>query len=141
VRVIDGTGGSARDDQSIIIAAGKIQSIGSAGSVTIAADAKVVDLTGKTAIPGLVGMHDHMFYPAGGGIFHEMAISFPRLYLAAGVTTIRTTGSIDPYADLALKKKIDADALPGPKIHVTGPYLEGKGTFALQLHELNGPDD
>src|SRR5438046_2269365 len=80
VRIIDGTGGPAHDDQSIVISAGKIQSLGNAASVTIPADAKVVDLTGKTAIPGLVGMHDHMFYPAGGGIFHEMAISFPRLY-------------------------------------------------------------
>ena len=92
-------------------------------------------------IPGLVGMHDHMFYPMGNGIFGEMGYSFPRLYLASGVTTIRTTGSIEPYADLELKKQIDKGETPGPKIHVTGPYLEGAGTFAVQMHELTGPDD
>src|SRR5579864_3576830 len=86
-RVIDGTGGAVREDQTIIISGGKIQSLGNASSTTAPADAKVIDLTGKSVIPGLVGMHDHMFYPAGGGIFHEMAISFPRLYLAAGVTS------------------------------------------------------
>ena len=56
------------------------------------ADAQVLDLHGYSVIPGLVGMHDHMFYPMGNGIFGEMAYSFPRLYLAGGVTTIRTTG-------------------------------------------------
>ena len=38
----------------------------------------------------------------------EQASSFPKLYLAAGVTTIRTTGSVEPYTDLAIKKSIDA---------------------------------
>src|SRR5665213_3093631 len=67
--------------------------------------------------------------------------SFPRLYLAAGVTTIRTTGSLEPYTDLNLKQQIDAGEMAGPHIHVTGPYLEGAGTWALQMHPLAGPDD
>jgi hypothetical protein len=77
----------------------------------------------------------------GAGIFGEMAFSFPRLYLAGGVTTIRTTGALEPYTDLELKKQIDKGETPGPKIHVTGPYLEGAGSFAVQMHELSGPDD
>ncbi len=84
-------------------------------------------------------MHDHMFYPMGNGIFGEMGYSFPRLYLAGGVTTIRTTGALEPYTDLELKKSIDAGETPGPKMHVTGPYLEGAGSWALQMHQLNGP--
>ncbi len=103
-------------------------------------DAPVVAL-GYSVIPGLVGMHDHMFYPMGNVVFGEMAFSFPRLYLAGGVTTIRTTGSLEPYTDLEIKKKIDAGGMPGPKIHVTGPYLEGAGSWALQLHQLTGPED
>jgi hypothetical protein len=86
-------------------------------------------------------MHDHMFYPMGNGVFGEMAYSFPRLYLAGGVTTIRTTGALEPYTDLELKKSIDAGQTPGPKMHVTGPYLEGKGSWAIQMHQLTGPDD
>jgi imidazolonepropionase-like amidohydrolase len=101
---------------------------------------KVVDLTGYTVIPGLVGMHDHMFYPGGGG-YNELNVSAPRLYLAGGVTTIRTTGSIEPYTDLSLKSLIDAGLTPGPHIFVTGPYLEGVGSFTPQLHELTGADD
>ncbi|HEV2398672.1 MAG TPA: amidohydrolase family protein [Candidatus Sulfotelmatobacter sp.] len=141
VRVIDGTGADARDDQTVVINAGKIQSVGDANSAKLPAGAQVIDLPGYTVIPGLVGMHDHMFYPMGNGIFGEMAYSFPRLYLAGGVTTIRTTGSLEPYTDLELKKLIDAGQTPGPKMHVTGPYLEGKGSWALQMHQLSGPDD
>ncbi len=140
VRVIDGTGAAARDDQIIIISQGKIEAVGDA-AVTIPAGAQVLDLHGHTVIPGLVGMHDHMFYPAGDAIFHEMAISFPRLYLAGGVTTIRTAGSVEPYMDLALKREIDRGEVAGPHIHVTGPYLEGSGSWAAQMTELKTTEE
>src|SRR6266853_5402926 len=141
VRVIDGTGAAAREDQTLVISKGKIESVSDAASQNIPKDAQVLVLHGYSVIPGLVGMHDHMFYPMGNGIFGEMAFSFPRLYLAGGVTTIRTTGSLEPYTDLELKKQIDKGETPGPKIHATGPYLEGAGSWALQMHQLAGPDD
>ncbi len=143
VRVIDGTGALAREDQTIILSRDKIESISDSASATISQnkDTQVLDLHGYTVIPGLVGMHDHMFYPMGNGIFGEMAYSFPRLYLAGGVTTIRTTGALEPYTDLELKKQIDSGQTPGPHIHVTGPYLEGAGSWALQMHQLTGPED
>ncbi len=106
------------------------------------ANAKVLDMRGKTVIPGLVGMHEHLFYPlpqrprGGAALYGEAADSAPRLYLAGGVTTARTGGSLEPYTDLELKRAIDAGQMPGPKLDVTGPYLEGKGTFALQMHQL-----
>ncbi|MHB8753759.1 MAG: amidohydrolase family protein [Candidatus Acidiferrales bacterium] len=144
-RVIDGTGSSARNNQTIVISGGEIQSIGDSASTPVPAGAQVVDLTGKTVIPGLVGMHEHMFYPAGGrtavAMYNEMGFSFPRLYLANGVTSLRTTGATEPYTDLELKKLIDSGKLAGPKIHVTGPYLEGAGSFTPQMHELTDPDD
>jgi imidazolonepropionase-like amidohydrolase len=141
VRVIDGTGAPAREDQTILLAEGKIQSVSPAEAASIPQNAQVLDLHGYSVIPGMVGMHDHLFYPMGNGIFGEMAFSFPRLYLAGGVTTIRTTGSLEPYTDLEIKKEIDGGKTPGPRIHVTGPYLEGAGSWALQMHKLSGPDD
>src|SRR5436190_3082864 len=141
IRVIDGTGSPAREDQTIVLASRKIESVANAASASVPHDAQVLDLHGYSVLPGLVGMHDHMFYPMGNVIFGEMAFSFPRLYLAGGVTTIRTTGSLEPYTDLEMKRAIDSGAMPGPHIHVTGPYLEGKGSWALQLHQLTGPDD
>lgn len=143
VRVIDGTGAPAAEDQTVVIENGRIQAVGKTGSVNIPAEAKVIDLPSSTVIPGLVGMHDHLFYPSGGGkaLYSELAFSAPRLYLGAGVTTIRTTGSIEPYTDLNLKRQIDAGQAPGPKMHVTGPYLEGAGAFTMQMHELTGAED
>jgi imidazolonepropionase-like amidohydrolase len=142
VRVIDGTGAAPIDDRTIVIAHREIESIGPAAAANVPAGAKVLDLTGYTVIPGLVGMHDHLFYPSGRvPVYNEMAYSFPKLYLAAGVTTIRTTGSIEPYSDLELKREIDSGLIVGPKMDVTGPYLEGAGAFTPQMHQLTGPDD
>jgi hypothetical protein len=154
VRVIDGTGAATKEDQAVVIANGKIQSIGSAASAQKPQGAQVLDRTGYTVIPGLVGMHNHLYYTdsisvqfAGGrigepGLFiAEIPYTAPRLYLAAGVTTMRTTGSLEPYTDLKVKNRIDANLMPGPSIDATAPYLEGAPTRFAQMHELTGPDD
>ncbi|HEX3086692.1 MAG TPA: amidohydrolase family protein [Pyrinomonadaceae bacterium] len=143
VRVVDGTGAAAREDQTITIAEGKIKSIQTGNDLILPPDAKVLDLNGYTVLPGIVGMHDHMFFPMGGNppIYSNMGFSFPRLYLALGVTTIRTTGSVAPYMDIEIKKLIDAGRMIGPKMFVTAPYLEGVGSFTPVMHTLTGPDD
>ncbi len=143
VRVIDGTGGAPKEDQTIIISDGKIQSVEPAASARIPANAQTLDLKGYTVMPGLVGMHNHMFFPMGGSppMYSNMGISFPRLYLALGVTTIRTTGSVAPYSDLEIKKLIDAGRMIGPKMHITAPYLEGRGSFTPVMHTLTGAED
>ncbi|HEX8285582.1 MAG TPA: amidohydrolase family protein [Pyrinomonadaceae bacterium] len=141
VRVIDGTGGPALADQTVVISAGKILSVGPAASAKIPEGAKVLEMAGRSVIPGLVLMHEHLFYPTGRlALFNEMGWSFPRLYLGAGVTTMRTAGSVEPYTDLNIKKLIDTGRIPGPKVRVTGPYLDGKGAFATQFRVLDGPD-
>ena len=154
VRVIDGTGAPARDDQSIVVAEGRIRFVGPSASASVPAGAQRMDLNGYTVIPGLVGMHNHLYYTdsyamqlAGGsigepGIFvAEIPYTAPRLYLAAGVTTMRTTGSLEPYTDVKVKNRIDAGKMPGPEIDATAPYLEGAPTLFAQMHELTGPDD
>src|SRR6185295_676528 len=143
LRIIDGTGAAPVDDQTIVIADGKIQSIGASSPPGLPANAQTVDLRGCTVLPGLVGMHDHMFFPMGGSppMYSNMGTSFPRLYLALGVTTIRTTGSVAPFTDLEIKRLIDSGKMIGPKMHITAPYLEGRGSFTPVMHELTGPDD
>ncbi|HEU5352624.1 MAG TPA: amidohydrolase family protein [Terracidiphilus sp.] len=147
VEVIDGTGSPARSNQTVVIDHGTIAAVGPAASTAVPADAKRMDLTGHTVYPGLVGMHEHLFYtePTSstlhGLVVGELVDTAPRLYLAAGVTTARTTGSISPYTDLNLRKEIDAGLIPGPALDVTGPYLEGSPPLIPQMHILTGPQD
>jgi len=143
VRVIDGTGAAPHEDQTVVISGGKIQSIGPSAAAKVPEGAKVLDLAGYTVLPGLVGMHNHLFFPMGGSppMYSNMGSSFPRLYLALGVTTIRTTGSVAPYTDLEIKRLIDSGRMIGPKMHVTAPYLEGAGAFTPVMHQLAGPED
>jgi imidazolonepropionase-like amidohydrolase len=142
IRVIDGTGAPAREDQTIVIDHGRIGALGAAAAVAIPAGARRISLANATVIPGLVGMHEHLFYwsPPGLPIIGEQLYSFPRMYLAAGVTTARTAGSVEPYTDLNLKKWIDEGRMPGPKLHVTIGYLEGKGMFTPQMAEIDTPE-
>jgi imidazolonepropionase-like amidohydrolase/glyoxylase-like metal-dependent hydrolase (beta-lactamase superfamily II) len=148
VRVIDGTGAAPLEDQRIDIEGGKISSVQSAKlKNAFPPDAKVLDLTGRTVIPGLVGMHEHLFYTgperAADGLpfWIEMIDSGPRLYLASGVTTARTAGSMEPYTDLSLKAMIDSGRKPGPKLRITGPYIGDLQGIAPQLHTLANADD
>ena len=153
VRVIDGTGKAAVDDQNVVIEAGKIAAVQPGADVAPSAGVTVLDLRGYTVMPGIVGMHNHLYHiarpdlQANGDweaplLVPQMTFSSPRLYLAAGVTSMRTTGSVETYADLNLKKMIDSGLVPGPHIDVTGPYLEGPNPYLfMQMHQLTGPDD
>jgi imidazolonepropionase-like amidohydrolase len=126
VRLVDGTGAPAREDQTVVITGDKISAVGKTGSVAVPAGAQTIDLAGHTVIPGIVGLHDHTFYTTSARSI-QLSTSAPRLYLASGVTTIRTTGSMSPYAELNLKKSIDAGQAVGPHMYVTGPYITGEG--------------
>lgn len=143
VRIIDGTGAAPMENQTVVIRGGKIDLIGPTAATTFPAGAETIDLKGYSVLPGLVGMHNHLFFPQGGNppIYSDMAISFPRLYLALGVTTIRTAGSVTPFTDLETKRLIDAGRMIGPKMHITAPYLEGRGAFTPVMHELTGVED
>src|SRR3989442_5365957 len=123
VLVVDGTGGAPQADQTVVIRSGRIAVVDPAASVQIPAGARVMDMTGSTVIPGIIGMHDHLFYTAAGGRAVQMSYTGPRLYLGSGVTTIRTTGSRAPYAEINLKDPIDHGPSPGPRIHLPAPYI------------------
>jgi len=130
VTLYDGTGSLPRMHQTIVISHSRIEQVGNAKEITAPKDATIIDGAGKTVIPGLVMLHEHMYYTIPiDNYFNvsEMASSFPRMYLAGGVTTMRTAGSIEPQTDLAIKRMIDEGKLTGPNMDVTAPYIERKG--------------
>ncbi len=139
VKVIDGTGAAARDDQTIVIDNGRISAVGKSSDVRTPAGATVMDLTGHTVIPGLVGLHDHLYYTAAGGRSAQLTFSAPRLYLGSGVTTVRTTGSRAPYLEINTKAEVDKGRAIGPRIHITAPYITG-GTGTTTMTLLSSPE-
>ncbi len=127
VRVIDGTGAKEREGQTVVLRNGTIAAIGPDGTIPIPDGAAVHDLAGRTVLPGYVMLHEHLFYVAGNGAYPTHSVSFPMLYLAGGVTTMRTGGNMGGYTDFNIKTMIDAGRMPGPDIDVTAPYLNGPG--------------
>ncbi|MDF3052951.1 MAG: amidohydrolase, partial [Geminicoccaceae bacterium] len=126
VQLLDGKGGTPSSDQTILIRNGRIAEVGPAGKIRVPEGIRTMDLNGHTVIPGLVGMHNHLFYTAAGGRAAQMSYTGPRLYLAAGVTTIRTAGGRSPYAEINLRDNINRGRVPGPRIHLTAPYITGE---------------
>jgi imidazolonepropionase-like amidohydrolase len=152
VRIIDGTGAPPRADQNIAIENGKFAAIGQGADQPSSADVTVLDLRGYSVVPGIVGMHGHLWFYARPNLqadgssdrpsqATQMSFSAPRLYLANGVTTMRTAGSIEPQTDLNLKQAIEKGVVPGPHLDVTGPYLDGPGASGLRPQVLTGPED
>src|SRR5438132_3150639 len=143
VQIIDGTGGPPIADQNITIEGGKITAISAGADQSPSDGTTILALRGYSVMPGIVGMHDHLYCFAfpnlradysfeRPGLPLEMSFSAPRLYLANGVTTIRTAGTYEPYTELKLKRAIEKGTVPGPHLEVTGPYLD---------EELTGPED
>src|SRR6185503_16932970 len=140
VRVIDGTGTAPKEDQTLIIRDGNILALGPARSTRVPDGAHVMDLTGKSVIPGLVMMHEHLYYPTGPGVYGADYVSFSRLYLAGGVTSMRTGGNVGGYADLNLAAAIKAGNQVGPWIDATAPYVNGPSPFT-QMYALKDSAD
>jgi len=123
VTVIDGTGAQAVAGQTVVIRDGVIESVGMGMTPE---GAHVIDGSGKTLIPGMIGLHNHTFYTTSQRTV-QLDFSAPRLYLASGVTTIRTTGSYAPYSELSLKQSVMDRQSLGPRMLITGPYMVGAG--------------
>jgi enamidase len=140
VRVIDGTGAPARDGQTLVLRNGSIEAVGPSASTPAPPGARVVNLAGKSVMPGLVMVHEHLYYPNGPGVYGQLGQSFVRLYLAGGVTTMRTGGNVNGFMDISLKRRVEAGESAGPAIDATAPYVNGPSSF-LQMTALQTRDE
>ncbi|MFH6605089.1 amidohydrolase family protein [Maribacter algicola] len=121
--VFDGKGNPAKEDQTIIVKNGYFEAIGQNSEIDIPEKATVIDLRGKTVIPGIVGVHNHLHIPR----FPFVGEIASKLYLASGVTTIQTCGAASPQQEIDLSKKIEQGQVIGPNIVTSGPYFTGNG--------------
>ena len=129
-----------RKGRPLILRGGNIAEIGDSSRVKAPDGATTIDLTGKTVIPGLVMVHEHLYYPTGPGVYGQLGGSFVRLYLAGGVTTMRTGGNVNGFMDLKLKELIDQGQAAGPSIDATAPYLNGPNSFQ-QMRDMKDADE
>jgi imidazolonepropionase-like amidohydrolase len=127
VSVIDGTGGPVKRDQTVVIDRGRMAFVGDAASAPIPASAEVLDLTGRTVFPGLVMMHEHL---------HNEPNVSAELWLARGVTTVRTGGAFEPTKDLNLRQWIREGRTPGPELFLTAPFLSEHAEHLVRISPL-----
>ena len=138
-RVIDGTGAPARQRQMVLIRDGRIAAMGAEGSIAIPAEATQIDLDGRTLIPGLVMLHEHLYYPTGGGTYGALGESFTRLYLAGGVTAMRTGGNMNGFGEINIAKAITRGEKAGPWMDATAPYINSPGLGLAQVQPVRNP--
>jgi enamidase len=139
VELIDGNGGPMRPGMTVVVQNGRITMVAPTAATTLPAGTTIIDGSGKTLLPGFVMVHEHFFYPNSGNEYFVDPGGFARLYLAGGATTIRTGGSMNPFADLAYARAVRAGTALGPDIDVTGPYLEGQPAAIGSMPHIEGP--
>jgi imidazolonepropionase-like amidohydrolase len=125
--LIDGTGTPPLQDSSVIIQNGKILSVGPSGKVALPKNAQVLDVAGKTIVPGLWDMHAH---------FEQ--VEWGPVYLAAGVTTVRDCGNELEFIT-AVREAINSGRGLGPRLLLAG-IVDGSGPTALGVARVNTPE-
>lgn len=139
VRVVDGTGAPARDDQTVIVSGSRIQAVGPSATTRVPAGARVMDLSGHTVIPGIVGLHEHTYF---GGLRQTVPMNASAyLYLALGVTTAMTAGSQLPDQEVELKRRVDAGEMPGPRLLIAGPYIRAGTMRTGAFRGVDSPEE
>ena len=129
-RVLDVRTGAFINNAVILIENDRITAIGA--NLNVPANATVIDLGGKTVLPGLADCHTHLTGDPDGHGYSSLGVSVPRsalrgaknarVTLLAGFTTVRNLGA-EGYADTALRDAINAGDVPGPRIAASGPAL------------------
>jgi imidazolonepropionase-like amidohydrolase len=146
--LIDGKSSNPRHDQVIVIRGNRIESVSDATSAKIPADAKLIDLSHATVLPGLIDSHTHIFLqgedPAQGG-YDANILKYPLSFRAAratvsarraleqGFTTLRdveTEGA--GYGDVGIRQAIDDGYIPGPRLFVSTRAISTTGGYPLE---------
>ncbi|MBQ6622375.1 MAG: amidohydrolase family protein [Mogibacterium sp.] len=131
----------------------KIAKIVPAGTLKAPEDAEVIDLAGKTVLPGMFDLHMHLYFSSDNFFWVAAksqndyifdSIAYAKEFLRQGFTTIRDCGN--PYnVGIALRDAVNAGIIDGPRICTCGtilsPYAKGNDTFPNLYAEVNNADE
>ena len=153
-RILDGYGGPMIEDGVILVAGDRIVTVGTRDAVDVPTGARVLSTEGMTVLPGLIDMHVHIQLLGHGDYerWHELygnahaSVTMPvaaEQLLMAGVTSARDLGGpLEPLLDV--KRRIADGEIPGPRLFVSGPFLQ-RAPYASWQSEyrwgLSGPED
>ena len=139
-RLIDGTGAAPVSNAVVVVTDNLITGVGTAGSVRVPANARVIDLGDVTLMPGFIDAHTHLIGrvlgdPAGDAAavrdFESfgaiLSVQHARATLMAGFTSVRNVGASGRFDDMALRKAIDEGWIPGPRMMTAGHALGIRG--------------
>jgi imidazolonepropionase-like amidohydrolase len=141
-QVIDGYEGPPIQDGVVLIAGERILAVGPRGSVTVPAGTPVVDTEGMSVLPGLMDMHVHLMILGHADYEHwdktymarfrdEIMPIAAKQLLMSGVTTVRDLGA--PLEDsIAVKRRIEKGEIPGPRLFVSGPFIQRAPYFEYE---------
>src|SRR3984893_6030441 len=143
-RIFDGTGARAREG-TLVIERNKIARILPAGATDWPGDAQVIDVSGKTVLPGLIDLHTHLTYPLAMDDFGVAksepdatlrAVEKLRYFLESGITSVRDVGS-QGEVTFRLKEWVNENRVPGPRVFPAGAFITGEGGHSTE----NPPDE
>ncbi|MFL2547076.1 MAG: amidohydrolase family protein [Candidatus Rariloculaceae bacterium] len=158
-RLIDGTGNAAIEESTLIIRDGRIESAGAAGTVNVPDDAEIIDLSGKTILPGFVNAHGHLNADRSDRPRREKLVGQLRLYAEYGVTTVVVLGSGDGDLEETVRLAAEQEngSLDRARVYVAGPSLQNLDSAGearsrvdayadanadiVKIHITGGPND
>lgn len=127
--LIDVESGKTIKDVAVLVEGNRIIRIADQGDIEVSDDANVIDLSGKTLVPGLMDMHVHLTGDAADNFLASRGNSVPRQTvkavknaektLMAGFTTVRNLGA-SGYSVIAVRDGVNAGEVPGPRIWAAG---------------------